>query len=81
MTRRARKRKTSPGRAKQGQAASPAGRAIPDSTGLKVLTDGLGRYYLPVFVAQPDGTAVYAGMTVYDELEAAMRESEPAPGP
>ncbi|MGW4831334.1 hypothetical protein ACWEOG_27385 [Amycolatopsis japonica] len=78
MTRRARKRKTSPGRGKQGQPASLAGQAAAD---LKVLTDGLGRYYLPVFVAQPDGTAVYAGMTVYDELEAAMRETEATPGP
>ncbi|OLZ43419.1 hypothetical protein [Amycolatopsis keratiniphila] len=78
MTRRARKRKTRPGQGKQGQPASPAGRAT--AADLKVLTDGLGRYYLPVFVAQPDGTAVYAGMTVYDELEAAVRDTEAAPG-
>ncbi|MFF4592448.1 hypothetical protein [Amycolatopsis sp. NPDC001319] len=55
----------------------PAGREM--EMAVAVLTDGVGRYYLPVFVAGPDGGADYVGLAVYDELEAAMRDSGATP--
>ncbi|MFE0022371.1 hypothetical protein [Amycolatopsis sp. NPDC059021] len=39
-----------------------------------ILTDGNGRYFVPVYQAQPDGTAVYVGTAVYRDVT-----DEPAP--
>ncbi|WP_326945439.1 hypothetical protein OG439_38495 [Amycolatopsis sp. NBC_01307] len=44
-----------------------------------MLTDGLGRFYVPVFLARPDGTAELVGVDVYDELEAAVRDGGATP--
>jgi len=63
MTKRARKPDT--------PATAPAGQLV--ELAVNVLTDGVGRYYLPVFVARPDGGADFVGLAVYDQLEDALR--------
>ncbi|WP_328613269.1 hypothetical protein OHS18_30985 [Amycolatopsis sp. NBC_00355] len=55
----------------------PAGQPV--ELTVNVLTDGLGRFYVPVFLARPDGTAELVGVDIYDELEAAVRDGQPAP--
>jgi hypothetical protein len=35
---------------------------------VRILTDGQGTYFVPVYLARPDGTAVYVGMDVYREV-------------
>lgn len=50
---------------------APAGQPV--ELAWNVLTDGVGRYYLPVFVPRPDGGADYVGLAVYDQLEDALR--------
>ncbi|HWD02756.1 MAG TPA: hypothetical protein VG674_09915 [Amycolatopsis sp.] len=69
MTKRARK--------PDNPATAPAGQPV--ELAVNVLTDGLGRYYVPVFLALTDGTAVCVGVDVYDGLEAALREGGDAP--
>lgn len=59
-------------RAKPADTSAPASAGQPVELAVNVLTDGLGRYYLPVFLAREDGTAVLVGVDVYDELEAAV---------
>lgn len=35
---------------------------------VRILTDGHGRYYVPVFEVGPDGMAVYVGTAVYRDV-------------
>ncbi|MFJ8912052.1 hypothetical protein [Amycolatopsis sp. NPDC102389] len=40
----------------------------PATPPVRILTDGKGRYYVPVFEVGPDGTAVYVGTAVYRDV-------------
>ena len=55
----------------------PAGQSV--ELTVNVLTDGLGRYYVPVFAVFADGTAACVGVDVFDGLEAALRDGGDAP--
>ncbi|WP_414943364.1 hypothetical protein [Amycolatopsis sp. cmx-11-32] len=44
------------------------GDAQPPADRVHILTDGDGRYFVPVFSVAPNGEAIYVGTVVYREV-------------